>query len=392
MGIRRLPGPIRLLAAGTLVSSAGASLMWPLVTLYVHNVLHHSVAAAGLVLMLQALASMVGQLAGGVLYDRAGGKAPLVAAMAAAAAVCAALAAVQAWWGYIALMTAFGLAFGTAQAPINALVAAIWPEAGRDAFNVLYVTNNVGVAAGAALGGILAERSFPLTFAGAAAGFLVYGLLVAVALAEPARRSHAATPQLPWRGLGDLRAVAALAAGVVLANAAYSQWQSAVAVDMTAQGLSTAAYGALWTLNGILVIALQPLASAVVRHTGRRLDRQLLASAGLYAAGFLSLLLVRGYAAFLAGMALMTAGEVFERPASPALMAQLAPPGREGVYQGLVGSFLGGGRMVGPLLGGLLYDAAGPATLWLASVGACGVAGGAYASLARAKADTSSAA
>jgi MFS family permease len=357
--------------------------MWPLVTLYVHGVLGQDLAAAGFVLMLQSLAGMAGQMAGGLLYDRVGGKAPLVGAVAGSALICALLALTRAWWPYVGLMTAFGLTSGMATAPTNALVAAVWPAGGRDAFNVLYVANNVGVALGATLGGLLAERSFPLTFAGAAAGYGVYAAVVGLALRLPEPRPSV-TVAGPTLALGSRRRmVALLGAGVALGNAAYAQWQSAVAVYMTATGFSPAAYGALWTLNGIMVVAFQPAAAAIARRL-RRLPRQLVLSAALYGLGFLALLFGRWYPALVGGMAALTAGEVFERPASPALMAAIAPPGQAGAYQGMVGTFISGGRMVGPVLGGLVYDAAGPTALWLAAVAACGVAAGCYRSLAAA--------
>jgi MFS family permease len=34
----------------------------------------------------------------------------------------------------------------------------------------------------------------------------------------------------------------------------------------------------------------------------------------------------------------------------------MAPKGREGIYQGIVNSTATGGRMIGPLLGGILVD------------------------------------
>jgi predicted MFS family arabinose efflux permease len=224
------------------------------------------------------------------------------------------------------------------------------------------------------------ERSFALTFAGAAVGYAVYAGVVAVALRPPAQQPSVAVAS-PAVALGSRRrTVALLGTGVVLGNAAYAQWQSAVAVYMVAQGFSSAACGVLWTLNGIIVVALQPLATAVVRRL--RLERQLLLSAVLYGVAFAALLFGHYYAAFVGGMAALSAGEVFERPASPALMAAIAPPGQAGAYQGIVGTFIMGGRMAGPVLGGFVYDAAGPTALWVGALAACALAGGAYDRLA----------
>ena len=55
-------------------------------------------------------------------------------------------------------------------------------------------------------------------------------------------------------------------------------------------------------------------------------------------------------------MAILTVGEMLIWPAVPTIANDLAPKGREGFYQGIVNSTATGGRMVGPLMGGVLVD------------------------------------
>lgn len=59
---------------------------------------------------------------------------------------------------------------------------------------------------------------------------------------------------------------------------------------------------------------------------------------------------------FAVAMAILTLGEVLMWPAFPTLANELAPKGREGLYQGLVNSIATIGRMTGPLLGGFIVD------------------------------------
>ncbi|WP_027409587.1 MFS transporter [Anoxybacillus tepidamans] len=58
-------------------------------------------------------------------------------------------------------------------------------------------------------------------------------------------------------------------------------------------------------------------------------------------------------------MVVLTIAEMLVWPAIPAVASQLAPQGREGFYQGVVNSTATAGRMVGPVLGGFVVDAAG---------------------------------
>jgi MFS family permease len=56
-------------------------------------------------------------------------------------------------------------------------------------------------------------------------------------------------------------------------------------------------------------------------------------------------------------------------PGVPAAADRLAPPGRRGLYQGVIAGAGAIGRAVGPLAGGLLFVASAPARLYLAMAG-----------------------
>jgi len=51
-------------------------------------------------------------------------------------------------------------------------------------------------------------------------------------------------------------------------------------------------------------------------------------------------------------------------PAVPTIANDLAPKGREGFYQGIVNSTATGGKMIGPLMGGILVDLYGMSMLF----------------------------
>ena len=55
-------------------------------------------------------------------------------------------------------------------------------------------------------------------------------------------------------------------------------------------------------------------------------------------------------------MIVLTIGEMLVWPGVPSIAAELAPQGRAGFYQGIVNSTATGGRMLGPLFGGMIAD------------------------------------
>ncbi len=56
-----------------LVNVTGTSFLWPLNAIYIHDHLGKSLTVAGIVLTLNSAASVIGNLWGGVLYDKIGG-------------------------------------------------------------------------------------------------------------------------------------------------------------------------------------------------------------------------------------------------------------------------------------------------------------------------------
>lgn len=64
-------------------------------------------------------------------------------------------------------------------------------------------------------------------------------------------------------------------------------------------------------------------------------------------------------------MVILTIGEMLVWPAIPTIASQLSPKGKEGLFQGIVNSTATGGRMVGPLVGGIVVDLYGMSTLFI---------------------------
>src|SRR5690625_5935061 len=66
----RMPKSIWLLVIATTINVTGASFLWPLNTIYMHNELGRSLAFAGFILMFNQAASIAGNLIGGALFDK----------------------------------------------------------------------------------------------------------------------------------------------------------------------------------------------------------------------------------------------------------------------------------------------------------------------------------
>jgi len=366
------PPMIWILAAGSFLNIAGLSFVWPLTTVYIHDYLGRPMTTAGVVLLFHSGGAALGQLAGGWLYDRIGARPVMLSGLFASALLTGVLGFYESWPLYIGVMIGFGFTASLIGPAINALVARAWPGGERRAFNFVYVATNIGVAVGTALGGFVAERSFAMAFLFASLTFLLFALFVIFAIREGRERtaealSTAATTEsaaareegegaLPWMPLASLF-VAYLTLWLI-----YVQWQSQVSVYMRDHGHSLASYSVLWTMNGLLIFVGQPLLALTLRFV-KRSASQIALGTILYAGAFGMLLTGTDYGIFVTSMVILTFGEMLVWPAIPAAIARLSPPSRRGTLQGLIMSGATFGRMLGPLLGGLLYDNAGFATM-----------------------------
>jgi MFS family permease len=148
--------------------------------------------------------------------------------------------------------------------------------------------------------------------------------------------------------------------------------------ESSVHGFSAAEIGSLYTVNGLVVVALQrPIAAAASRGDALR---WLHAGIALYAAGFLMLALRGGLPWAMLSVAVLTVGEDVTSPVVSAIANALADPARRGSYLGAFGMLTGLSRSVGALYGGLAMSAllGDPIALW-GSVDALGAAAAALA-------------
>jgi MFS family permease len=366
-----IPGAVVWLTLGMAIESTGFAFFWPFTTLYVHEILGRSLAVAGIVLMAQSGASMVGSWLGGLLFDRRGGRPTVLTALLIAVGLLLALAAGGPFWLYGALSTAFGLATGVVWPALYAWAASVWPEGGRSAFNALYVAQNMGVALGSVLGGLVASRSLRSTFLAAAVLVAIFWLIVVRRYRGPAFRP-VRSPVPRARAQGRVAGpVVLLAVGLALDWIAYVQWQTTTPVYMQREGYALPAYSLLWTLNGVLILVGQVAVSWLTRRV-RDVKRQLLVGNALMVLAYVLLATNAGYATYVVAMGFTTFGEMLVWPGVPAMAARLADVGAEGRYQGLVSAAGATGRMVGPLLGGILAGGVTRSALYLVMVAVYG--------------------
>lgn len=368
-GDRTMPKQVWLLIIGMFINVTANSFLWPLTTIYMHDHLGKSLSLAGLVLMANAGAAVIGNLLGGVLFDRIGGYKSI---MGGIVVTLMALAGLNVWHEFVPFVvfyTIIGFSGGIVFPSMYAMVGTVWPEGGRKAFNAIYLAQNVGVAAGPAMAGVLAVYSFNYIFS---ANLILYILFFFIALIGFRSMSISSVSHTSVfnegkkiRNRAPFYALLIVSAGYLLCWVGYVQWQSTISAYTQEIGITLTQYSLLWTLNGTLIVLGQPLIRPIIKRIENNIKQQLVIGIVIMMISYLVVAFAEQFSMFVVAMAILTIGEMFVWPAVPTLASQLAPKGREGFYQGIVNSVATGGRMIGPLMGGLMVDFYGMQALFI---------------------------
>jgi len=355
-----MPRALWLLIIGMVVNVTGSSFLWPLNTIYIHDHLGKSLSVAGIVLMLNSGASVIGNLYGGSLFDKIGGYKSIILGISITLAALVGLTFWHGWPEYIVFQIIIGFGTGIIFPSMYAMAGSVWKEGGRKAFNAIYVAQNLGVAVGASLGGLVAAYSFQLIFL---ANTIMYILFILIAIfgykgikVETGKKATTDLDVPIVKNRKNLYALLILCTGYLLCWVAYVQWQTTIASYTQEIHISLTQYSLLWSINGALIVVGQPLLNSILKRLTASLKLQMIIGIGIFIISFIVAGKSTVFSGFLVGMIILTIGEMFIWPAVPTVAFTLSPKGREGFYQGIVNSTATGGRMLGPLMGGMIVD------------------------------------
>jgi len=241
---------------------------------------------------------------------------------------------------------------------IQAIVVDLTPL-GRlaETFSLQRIGGNLGWAAGPAIGGFLAGT---LTYAWLFGLAGLIGLINIVLIVFFFRESFGrATERV---GIGSIFKAALdkrlliftlLCLLVFIVSGQMSSTLSVYTVDHA--GFSTAQYGFLLTLNGLIIVVFQyPVTFLLGRWAA---SVSLVLGALLYGVGYLALTWVGPYSLAIGSMVLITAGEILFAPTTSAVVGEMSSTNWRGRYMGFFGLSETMGMALGPLIGGVLLDA-----------------------------------
>jgi MFS family permease len=232
-----------------------------------------------------------------------------------------------------------------------------------------------------AIGGFLAEHGYGLLFALDAVTCLSYALLVAVRLPRGSRRARQQDRGGYAVVLRD-RLLLALLVPVAIGETIYGLTEFGLPLAIRDHGLPPTVFGLTAVVNAVLVVALQPIAAVWLTRFDR--GRLWTVACTLVALGVALTGLAHNAWEFALTVVVWSLGEVAGSGLYSTMVADLAPDGAVGRYQGAAGWARGLARFAALLLGSTAYAVLGAAAVWWTAL-ALGLTGAGLALLVGAR-------
>lgn len=386
------PRQFWLLFWGYMISTVGSSMIWPFLTIYVSEKLGLQLSSITWLMTVNAFAGVALSYLSGTVIDRAGRKWVMVVSLVISGLVYFFMSRASTLAEFAVLQAVAGAFNPLYRVAADAMMADLIPPEQRvDAYSLMRLSNNVGVAIGPALGGFIASSSYTLAFYFATSGLIFFAVLMAMfaretlphlggalqpgsaeplrrGSAEPLRQGSAEPPKKPGSaGYGQVlrdRPFMLFVANFTLTQIASTILWVLFSVYLKQNyGILENAYGWLPTTNAVLVLALQMWVTRRVKNFAPL--KSLSFGTLIYGLALGSIALGQGYWAFWGSMVLFTMGEMILMPTSTTYTANLAPADQRGRYMSIYSLTWGIASGIGPLLGGIATDTLGPRSPWV---------------------------
>ena len=379
------PRQFWLLFVGMLISTIGSSMIWPFLMIYVTEKLGAPLSVATTLTTINAASGLASVFLVGHLVDRVGRKWAMVFSLLLNGVVYLLQGQADSYLGFALVMGLAGAVNPLYRVAADAMMADLLPKEKRiGGFALMRMSHNIGISIGPAIGGFINSSSYGLAFYIAAAGMIIYSLLMLFFSKEtlPQREELPAGTKQGVSSIGgygtllkDRHFLSFVGLFTLVQFCAAMVWILLSVYAKHQYGVGENLYGWIPTTNALMVVLLQ---LGVTMFTRRFSALPVMALGALfYAAATGSVGLGQGFWAFWMSMVIMTIGELIIMPTASTYIANLAPSDMRGRYMSFFSLSWGVASGLAPLIGGNLGDVLGPQATWFggALVGLIAVAG-----------------
>lgn len=388
-----LTAQIWILIFGRLLSGIGTGFTLFYAPIFFSKEVGLSKTEVGLALGSASVSGVFGRLLSGSLVDSPhwGRKKTLLSATVVSAIASLVLASANNFTMLVIGNLLMGFGVGLYWPATESIVADLTTGKERhEAYAVTRLADSLGLQLGIVFGGVLiaATGNYRLLFIIDSSSFVVFSIIIWMAIAEPTRHNVHPTPALTgWTTALRDRTLLVYASVNILFTTYIAQVQSTiplyftdfVSVGESNSGFAPETISGLFTWHVALSILFQlPVARILTRF---RHAQALTVSALLWVFGFAAIAMTgllntsQLFAAIL-GLGILAIAIVSYTPFASSLVAEIAPESLRGVYLSVNSQCWAVGYFIGPSLGGWALDLPRPFAdgLWLGLIVTVGVA------------------
>ncbi|WDV47252.1 MFS transporter [Clostridiaceae bacterium M8S5] len=372
-----LPRPIYVIFIARIVNAMGA-FIFPLLALILTKKIGLVEDEAGLYVSLLGFVVIPAALIGGKLADSFGRK-KIIVIFDLLGSVCYLLcSAVETSMVTVYLIGGASFLFGIAGPAHDALLADITtPENREGAYSLSYLGFNIGFALGPAIGGLLFENYFKWIFIGDAVTAVLATSLILIfvkdtlskAKEEKFDENRAMEKHVEgsvFKVLLD-RPILVLYALIMFGYSfVYSEWWFLVPLHTEANYVGNGAklYGYLASFNGIVVVLLTAVVTALLTKMKIHNIRKIAIGGVLYALGLGMLGFYSNKIAFFVAIFIFTIGEIVVTVSSSPFIMNHTPASHRGRVGALLPTIIGIGSVLGPLATGKILQITTIEVMW----------------------------
>jgi len=353
------PRAFKVLFASALIENVAFGLVIPFLTLYMKNDLQIGEVLIGIVLMGYTVSGIPAMIVGGMLADKIGRRIVLLMSLGLMSITMMAYFFVTDFYTILAVALADSFV-GTMYMPAaNAMIADVIPSPDRPkAYSTLRIGWNVGIVLGPVIGAVLvAGLGIKVLFLFGASILVIAFVMNLIFIPETKPKDTG--EEITFRkvvAVASDRPFFALCALTMVFWFFFSQWISVLPIYATSDlGLEEYAFGLLFAVSGLLVVAVQiPVTARAERF---RRASVLLVGQVVASVGFGLIFFASEFWTLMACILVITMGEIIYMSIIGAIIADFSPESRRGIYMGFSGFLQMLGNGVGFLFG-----------MWLLSV------------------------
>lgn len=367
---QQYPYQFWLLFWGMLISSTGVSIIWPFLTIYIRESLNISMTTVASLIALNSFMILAASLVVGPVADKVGRKWIMVLSLAVNSASLLLMSHASTLTQFALLMAVRGAFTPLYRIGADAMVADIIESEKRmEAYSLMRMINNVGVALGPSIGGFVTAISYTLGFYASSIFLAVFSILAAVFLSETLVRQAKGPAPVASKDLTGY--------GAVLKDTQFLVFCGSFTITKMAPALvfvllsvyvkenfqiPESQFGFMMATNATMVVLFQYLVSRAAKRASPNLV--LILGSILYAIGVGSMAWGTNFWSFIFSIIIMTVGELLVAPTATTMVARFSPPDMRGRYMGMYWLTVGVSKGLAPMIGGLLNDHIAPAAIW----------------------------